>query len=587
MGRRNWGWAVLLVILASAASDDSDETSSATAKAIQLSKYYDDLTSVEDKKRNPENINSIAVHRWLGKNQSTVEHYRIIRDTLNKLGLGKGSSTLHETAAAQAAARPKVFDAGCGLGSAMMWLEEKEPSWDLLGHTISQEQLTYIDDRLPAHKFKAKLASYDDIGEGEVYDAIFSIEALVHSPNLLATLQGFADHMEVGGQFVVIDDFLTSARFEHGAVTEFYRNYWLGVSVQTRSRFIELAEAVGFGLVAERDIGKEYDVVRRNYLNKAPPLPPIPSADDDRHYGFAGGTARRILTVQGKMNYLMLAFRKEDRHADTGMKQCAPVPVLALGEKPPVRKAIQRHLMTGEREKNSKEGGTRQKCLSGWYCCGAGVPWFDNVKANRTHTHKYLTMQREWFGEYLEVFAKHLTSFYATLPGTATGKFIDIGATGNTGSGMKQVVSKFAHMAGPLEYWQLDIDEEARGLDKTIVCDVDDCPGIADCEFDVTFSHTVLEHAAEPWKTFDTIARITKKGGLSLHLVPWSYQWHSTPADYYRFSHQALTNLFETRGFEVLEVGYDLCNMREPFRSKAVDEHFDFIWLTYVVARKL
>ena len=93
--------------------------------------------------------------------------------------------------------------------------------------------------------------------------------------------------------------------------------------------------------------------------------------------------------------------------------------------------------------------------------------------------------------------------------------------------------------------------------------------------------------AAEPWKTFDTIARITKKGGLSLHLVPWSYQWHSTPADYYRFSHQALANLFETRGFEVLEVGYDLCTKREPFKSKAVDEHFDFIWLTYVVARKL
>lgn len=75
-------------------------------------------------------------------------------------------------------------------------------------------------------------ASYDDIGEGEVYDAIFSIEALVHSPNLLATLQGFADHMEVGSRFVVIDDFLTSARFEHGAAIDYYRNYWLGGAVQ-------------------------------------------------------------------------------------------------------------------------------------------------------------------------------------------------------------------------------------------------------------------------------------------------------------------------------------------------------------------
>ena len=70
--------------------------------------------------------------------------------------------------------------------------------------------------------------------------------------------------------------------------------------------------------------------------------------------------------LSGKMNYLMLAFRKEDRHADTGMKQCAPVPVLALGEESPVRKPIQRHLMTGEREKNGKKGGTRQQCLSGW-----------------------------------------------------------------------------------------------------------------------------------------------------------------------------------------------------------------------------
>ena len=45
----------------------------------------------------------------------------------------------------------------------------------------------------------------------------------------------------------------------------------------------------------------------------------------------------------------------------------------------------------------------------------------------------------------------------------------------------------------PLRYWQLDIDEKARGLRNTIVCDVNDCPAVANCEFDVTFLHTVLE----------------------------------------------------------------------------------------------
>ena len=66
------------------------------------------------------------------------------------------------------------------------------------------------------------------------------------------------------------------------------------------------------------------------------------------------------------------------------------------------------------------------------------------------------------------------------------------------------------------------------------------------------------------WKAFDTIARITKRGGLTLHLVPWSYHFHATPADYYRFSHQALASLLE-RGFEVLAVGLDVCT--RPLRK--------------------
>ena len=42
----------------------------------------------------------------------------------------------------------------------------------------------------------------------------------------------------------------------------------------------------------------------------------------------------------------------------------------------------------------------------------------------------------------------------------------------------------------------------------------------------------------------------------------------------------------EDRGFEPLEIGYDLCYKPEKAKRE-VDEHYDFIWLTYVVARKL
>ena len=77
------------------------------------------------------------------------------------------------------------------------------------------------------------------------------------------------------------------------------------------------------------------------------------------------------------------------------------------------------------------------------------------------------------------------------------------------------------------------------------------------------------------------------KGGVTLHLVPWSYQYHATPDDNYRFSHQALTSLLEDRGFEVLDVGYDVCTQPDFVRENQKDEHFETIWLTYVVGRKL
>jgi hypothetical protein len=47
-----------------------------------------------------------------------------------------------------------------------------------------------------------------------------------------------------------------------------------------------------------------------------------------------------------------------------------------------------------------------------------------------------------------------------------------------------------------------------------------------------------------------------------------------------------LNTLLEDRGFEVLEVGYDICTKQDN-KKTSIDEHYDVIWLTYVVGRKL
>ena len=140
-------------------------------------------------------------------------------------------------------------------------------------------------------------------------------------------------------------------------------------------------------------------------------------------------------------------------------------------------------------------------------------------------------------------------------------------------------------LAGPLEYKVLDIDPAARNVRNAIVCDVENCPAAPDCSADVTFSHTVLEHVSRPWLAFDTIARVTKRGGLTMHVVPWSWPYHATPADHFRFSHEGLRTLVADRGFEVLDIGYDVC-YKHPSKTRSVTEHYETTYLTYVVARK-
>ena len=307
--------------------------------------------------------------------------------------------------------------------------------------------------------------------------------------------------------------------------------------------------------------------------------------------------------MEGNLSYNMIVLKKNDGNNDqepsrrltsvpvidvdgtTGNVMCSGVTFAKNEEEPRVEfTEITPELMTGR----GSGGGRKMACISGWYCCNKGFEWFDHLDAHRTDNTAFLKLDRNLFGHYVDVFAKHLNEHYRTYPASLSsksGRFLDNGGTGSTASGMATVTSKFQHFAGPLEYWKLDIDQAAKRLQRTLFCDIDDCPVAETCGFDVTFSHTVLEHAKRPWKSFDTIARITKKGGLTMHLVPWSYQYHATPDDNYRFSHKALVTLLEDRGFDVLEVGYDICTKPEKMKNW-IDEHYDVIWLTYVAGRK-
>ena len=506
-----------------------------------VNQYYNELE--KDIQRDPTNLEKYAVHRWMGPSHSTTIHYQLLLESIVKYTGRTRDDKI---------ANLNVLDAGCGLGSALMFFEQHNPSWTLHGRTLSEEQINFVTNKLPPHKFTVQLGSYNALPDDQTYDVIYSVEAMIHSTDIHATLRAWAEHLHPHhGSIVVIDDFLMPGASKDDPEMQFFQKGWMANSFYTVTQLASIARQYGLELVESRDLLAEYRVIELNYMNQAPNLNPDGTKT---HQGWMGSKWRHKLTVEGKIAYNMIVFQKIGAHkvsmesllafanraASSQMATVDSPNAKAEGQEAETCQALPT-ISDGDSAAPFTKITPKNECISSWYCCDQGTQWFDNIAAKRTHEHGFLKMERTMFGNYMDVFAKHLNKLYETMPeGYTRGRFLDIGATGSTASGMQQVTTKFAHFTGNMEYWMLDSDVGAKNLNHTIYCDIVDCPQAETCGFDVTFSHTVLEHASRPEKTFDTIARITKKGGLTMHLVPWSYQYHATPDDYYRFSHSAL-----------------------------------------------
>jgi len=256
-----------------------------------LNKYYNALEK-EDSKRDPNKPSSYAIHRWMGPKRSTEEHYKLLDKTITRHALSSPDTSL------------RVFDGGCGLGSALMWLEQHHPLWNLTGHTISEEQHKFITQKLPPHQFQVNLKSFDDL-EGGPYNVIYSIEALIHSTDITKTLKKWAHHLAPGGIIVLIDDFV-SVGTDKDELKDFAKS-WLANSLVTPAELGKIGRGFGLDLIENRDLDAEYRIVELNYQNRKPNIEPFGGRT---HQGWMGSKWRQKLTVEGKLTYNLILFQK-------------------------------------------------------------------------------------------------------------------------------------------------------------------------------------------------------------------------------------------------------------------------------------
>lgn len=137
---------------------------------------------------------------------------------------------------------------------------------------------------------------------------------------------------------------------------------------------------------------------------------------------------------------------------------------------------------------------------------------------------------------------RELTAFGASLPAGAV--VLDAGAGG------QRYKPKFNHC----RYESADHEQSDRTYQpSTYVCDLRKIP-VDDARFDAIAFTQVMEHLPEPAAVVRELHRVLKPGGRLFYSGPFWYEEHEQPYDFFRYTQFAVRHLFETAGFEIVEL---------------------------------
>lgn len=159
--------------------------------------------------------------------------------------------------------RPRVLDAGCGLGGTMVDLARR---WGgrYVGITLSPSQAA-IGQRAIARAGLADVVhiavqSYDTPPAGP-FDRIIAIESLAHAADPVASLRALSRQLADGGLLAVVDDMpLAAAGSDPGAVRDLatFKSGWQCPVLLSHDGYLDALAACGLALVSDRDLSGDY-----------------------------------------------------------------------------------------------------------------------------------------------------------------------------------------------------------------------------------------------------------------------------------------------------------------------------------------
>ena len=94
----------------------------------------------------------------------------------------------------------------------------------------------------------------------------------MHSPDLKQTLKAWSSTLHRGGLIILIDDYRAQGVDPDDEEVILFQKSWLANSVPSTTEIAEWAEELGMQLIRDRDLGSEYQILKRFYRNKKPTM---------------------------------------------------------------------------------------------------------------------------------------------------------------------------------------------------------------------------------------------------------------------------------------------------------------------------
>jgi SAM-dependent methyltransferase len=113
--------------------------------------------------------------------------------------------------------------------------------------------------------------------------------------------------------------------------------------------------------------------------------------------------------------------------------------------------------------------------------------------------------------------------------------------------------SPYRELFSAQRYVTLDHPETIHSGDVDLVGRADSIPA-PDRSFDVVLCTQVLEHVPNPLESLREFHRILPPGGRLLATVPFAWEEHELPHDYYRYTSGGIEHLARSAGFADVEV---------------------------------